>query len=100
MHPPAYQPPCQTSWTPQALPRAACPPAPVLHSMLRHSSDGREQAAPAHADRPAPELPCLLASIDGEENHLGATDQVLLGHVAHARGDCARQAVAGNTAER
>ena len=46
------------------------------------SSDDREQPAPAHRHRPAPELPGALALEDGEENDLRLADDILERHHA------------------
>src|SRR3569623_508129 len=84
--PSPHPPPCvRTLWPRQASPPAAYPPASALRSKHHQSSDDREQTVPAHADRPAPELPCLLASIDGEENQMRFADEVLRRHVAAVR---------------
>src|SRR6185369_6339127 len=58
---------------------------------LRLSSDDFEEAIPAYCPRPAPERPGMLAFGDGEEDHLGATDQILLRHIA----DLAEEAAIG-----
>src|SRR5262245_58550225 len=44
-----------------------------------------EQPAPAHRPWPAPKLPSLLARGDGEEDDLGAPDQILQRHEADRR---------------
>src|SRR5262245_31418277 len=50
--------------------------------LARCSSDDREQPVPPHGPRPAPYHPGVLTLPDGEENDLGAADDVLERHIA------------------
>src|SRR6202021_898075 len=55
------------------------------YQMFRRSSHDFEYAIPAHRGGPAPEHPGMFALGNGEENHLGAADQILERHIAHRR---------------
>src|SRR5580704_647412 len=55
------------------------------------SSHEFQQPFPAHAPRPRPDFPGMLAAADREENDLGAPDDVLERHVS----DLAEDATVG-----
>src|SRR5262249_14198787 len=57
----------------------------------RESTHKCKQPAPPHRPGPTPELPCMLALKHGEENDLGAPDEILQWHIA----DCSLYTAVG-----